>query len=242
VIDLSADLGEGSHGEETIWTLITSANVACGGHTGDDASMAYAACQARDLNVRLGAHPSYPDRENFGRKPMAILPFELRASLTGQIDALRAIAVTHGVRMTHVKPHGALYNQAHHDAVLAGVIVDAMRDVDGALALVCPASSQMAVAARLVGMGVIREAFADRRYEPDGALVARGTPGALLTVVEAADQAGMLAREGAVISRDGSRIAVAFDTVCVHSDMDGAVERLKAIRDRLAGIEALRGW
>jgi 5-oxoprolinase (ATP-hydrolysing) subunit A len=238
VIDLSADLGEGSPGEETIWTLVTSANVACGGHTGDEASMVYAVSQARDLNVHLGAHPSYPDRENFGRKPMPILPHDLRASLAAQIGALRAIAVGNGVRMTHVKPHGALYNQAHHDVVLAGVIVDAMRDVDGALALVCPASSQMAMAARLAGVGVIREAFADRRYEPDGALVARGTAGALLTVAEAADQAGMLAREGAVISRDGSRIAVAFDTVCVHSDMDGAVERLRSIRDRLAGVDA----
>ncbi len=236
MIDLSADLGEGSPGEDTIWTLITCANVACGGHIGDDGSMAYAASKARDLNVRLGAHPSSPDRENFGRKPMPIPPIDLRASLAAQIGALRKIAVDHGVRMTHVKPHGALYNQAHHDLSLAGVIVDAMRDVDGALALVCPAGSQMAVAARLAGAGVIREAFADRRYDPKGALVARGTAGALLTVAEAADQAAMLAREGAVIAIDGSRIAVAFDTICVHSDMDGAVARLRAIHERLAGV------
>ncbi len=236
MIDLSADLGEGSPGEETVWTLVTTANVACGGHIGDNVSMAYAARRACELNVRLGAHPSYPDRENFGREPLSMPLPTLRVSLAAQIGALRGIAVSHSVRMTHVKPHGALYNQAHHDAALAGIIVDAMRDVDGALALVCPDSSQMAVAARLAGMVVIREAFADRRYQPDGALVARGTPGALLTVDEAAHQAVMLVREGVVIARDDTRIAVAFDTICVHSDMDGAVERLKEIRARLSDV------
>lgn len=233
MIDLSADLGEGSPDEETVWTLVTSANVACGGHIGDDASMSYAVRRARELDVRLGAHPSYPDRENFGRTMLSMPSDDLHASLSAQIGALKDIASSQGVRLTHVKPHGALYNQAHHDAALAGVIVDAMRDVDPGLAFVCPASSQMAVAARLVGTAVIREAFADRRYEPNGALVARGTPGALLTVDEAADQAALLASQGVVIARDGARIAVAFDTICIHSDMDGAVERLKAIRERV---------
>lgn len=233
MIDLSADLGEGSPGEEEIWPLITSANVACGGHIGDAESMAHAARRARDLSVRLGAHPSYPDRENFGRKPLSMTPLDLRASLAAQVGALRDIAARHGVALTHVKPHGALYNQAHHDTALAGVIVDAMRDVDAAISIVCAPTSQMAVAARLAGTPVIREAFADRRYEPDGSLVARGTPGALLTVDEAAEQAAMLARERAAIARDGTRVALAFDTICVHADMEGAVERLRAIRARL---------
>lgn len=234
VIDLSADLGEGSPGEEDIWPLITSANVACGGHVGDDFSMGHAARLSRDLGVRLGAHPSYPDRENFGRKPLDLLPLDLRASLIAQIGALREIAARDGVRLTHVKPHGALYNQAHHDASLAGVIVDAMLTVDPTLAIVCAGTSQMAIAARIVGTPVIREAFADRRYEPDGALVARGTSGALLTVDEAAEQASLLARERAVIARDGTRIVVGYDTICVHADMDGAVDRLTAIRRRLS--------
>jgi 5-oxoprolinase (ATP-hydrolysing) subunit A len=234
VIDLSADLGEGSPGEEDVWPLITSANVACGGHVGDTLSMGHAARRANELGVRLGAHPSYPDRENFGRKPLDLPPLDLRASLVAQIGALRDIAERDAVRLTHVKPHGALYNQAHHDASLAGVIVDAMRAVDPALAIVCAGTSQMAVAARVAGTPVIREAFADRRYEPGGALVARGTPGALLTIDEAAEQAALLAREGAVIARDGTRISIDYDTICVHADMDGAVERLKAIRARLA--------
>src|SRR5213592_2277900 len=122
MIDISADMGEGSPGEEDIWPLIDSANVACGGHIGDADSMAHAARRARELDVRLGAHPSYPDRENFGRKPLSMPPLELRASLAAQIGALRDIAAQHAVRLTHVKPHGALYNQAHHDAALAGVI------------------------------------------------------------------------------------------------------------------------
>jgi UPF0271 protein len=235
VIDLSADLGEGSPGEAEIWPLISSANVACGGHIGDELSMGHAARRARELGVRLGAHPSFPDRENFGRKPMSLPPLDLRASLAAQIGNLRAIAQREGVAFTHVKPHGALYNQAHHDAALAGVIVDALSDVDPSIAIVCPDSSRMAVAARVAGTPVIREAFADRRYEPDGSLVARGTPGALLTVAEAADQAAMLAGERSVIARDGSRIRVSFDTICVHADMDGAVERLTAIQARLQG-------
>lgn len=233
MIDLSADLGEGSPGEEEIWPLVTSANVACGGHIGDAASMVHAARRAHALSVRLGAHPSYPDRENFGRKPLSMAPLDLRASLASQIRALRDIAARQGVALTHVKPHGALYNQAHHDSALAGVIVDALRDVDPAIAIVCAPTSQMAIAARLAGTPVIREAFADRRYEPDGSLVARGTPGALLSVDEAAEQAAMLAHEHAAIARDGSRIAIAYDTICVHADMEGAVERLTAIRVRI---------
>jgi UPF0271 protein len=224
VIDISADLGEGAPGEDEIWPLITSANVACGGHIGDDVSMSYAAQRARELGVKLGAHPSYPDRANFGRVSMKIAPDELRASLVTQLDALRAHAPLH-----HVKPHGALYNDAHHDRALADVIVDAIGD----MAIVCSDTSQMAAAARARGLRVIREAFADRRYEPDGSLMSRKLAGSLLTVDEAAAQAGMLARDHAVISRDGSRIKVGFDTICIHADMEHAVERLRAIRARI---------
>jgi UPF0271 protein len=233
LIDLSADLGEGSADEENVWLLVTSANVACGGHIGDHASMTYAARRARDLDVRLGAHPSYPDRENFGRNALSMAPLDLRASLVAQISALGSIASHHDVRLTHVKPHGALYNQAHHDVTLAGVIVDAMRAVDERLAIVCSATSQMALAARVAGTPVIREAFADRRYEPDGSLVPRGTSGALLSIAEAAEQAAGLAAHRSVVARDGTKVAIAFDTICVHADMDGAVQRLQAIRERL---------
>ena len=230
MIDLSADMGEGSPGEDELWPLIDSANVACGGHTGDADSMAYAARRAREHGVRLGAHPSYPDRENFGRKSMSMTPAALRASLVTQISALRAVAP-----IDFVKPHGALYNDAHKDAIRAGIIVEAMREVDPALAIVCPAVSAMAAAARANGVPVIREAFADRRYNSDGTLVSCAEPDALLGVEEAAEQAALLAAERAVIARDGSRIAVAHDTICIHADMERAVERLRAIRQRIGG-------
>jgi len=227
-LDLSADLGEGSPGEDELWSLITSANVACGGHTGDAESMREAALLAKQHGVRLGAHPSYPDRKNFGRKSVDMTPDALRASLIAQLNALRAFAP-----IEHVKPHGALYNDAHKNRALADVIIDAMRDVDPALALVAPDHSEMSAAARAAGISVIREAFADRRYEPDGSLTPRSIPGSTLTIEEAAAQAELLANEGAVIARDGSRITIGLDTLCIHADMEDAVERLHAIRARL---------
>jgi UPF0271 protein len=220
-IALSADLGEGAPGEEEIWPLIDSANVACGGHVGDEASMRDAAARAREHGVRLGAHPSYPDRENFGRLSLSITPEALRTSLIAQLDALRAFAPLH-----HVKPHGALYNDAHKDCALAEVIIDAIGD----MAIVCSDSSQMAAAARARGLRVIREAFADRRYESDGSLMSRKLAGSLLTVDEAAQQARLLALDGVVIARDGARIAIPFDTICIHADMEHAAARLRAIR------------
>jgi 5-oxoprolinase (ATP-hydrolysing) subunit A len=220
--DLSADLGEGSPGEDEIWPLLDRANVACGGHTGDDDSMRNAAERAAAHGVVLGAHPSYPDRENFGRRTMAIPPDALRASLRAQIAALQMFAPVH-----HVKPHGALYNDAHKDRALADVIVSALVP---SMALVAPDHSQMAAAARAAGIPVIREAFADRRYEPDGSLTPRRVAGSTLSVEEAAAQAALLATEGSVIARDGSRVRIAFDTLCIHADMAGAVERMRAVR------------
>ncbi len=228
MIDLSADLGEGSPGEDEIWPLLTSANVACGGHVGDEHSMREAAMQARNNGVRFGAHPSYPDRENFGRRSLDLPPDVLRHALIDQITALHAIEPVH-----HVKPHGALYNDAHRDRALADVIVAAMHAIGPTLALVAPDHSQMAAAARASNLPVIREAFADRRYEPDGSLTPRSLAGSTLTIEEAVAQAGMLAAENAVIARDGSRLAIAFDTLCIHADMEQASTRLRAIRSRL---------
>jgi len=229
VIDLSADLGEGAPDEPEIWPLITSANVACGGHYGDVESMTHAANRARELGTRIGAHPSYPDRENFGRKSMSIPPDTLRATLIDQITVLLNIAG----KLHHVKPHGALYNDAHKERALAEVVIDAIRAIDQTLPIVCSDKSEMAAAARAAGTPVIREAFADRRYNADGSLVARSEPGSLLGIDEAAAQAAMLANEDAIIARDGSRIAIPFDTICVHADMEHAVERLRAIRKAL---------
>jgi len=228
VINLSADLGEGSPGEDEIWPLIDSANVACGGHVGDATSMREAVAHARQHNVRLGAHPSYPDRENFGRRSLAMDSEALRESLVAQIAALNAMQ-----RVEHVKPHGALYNDAHKNRALADVIVKALMPFDAAI--VAPDHSQMAAAARAREQRVIREAFADRRYNADGSLVSRSETGSLLTIDEAAAQAALLASEGVVIARDGTRVPIAFDTICIHADMEHAVERLRAIRKALGG-------
>lgn len=233
MIDLSADLGEGSPDEDRIWPLITSANVACGGHTGDEHSMREAARLARRHSVRFGAHPSYPDRPNFGRKALDLAADVLRATLIHQISALHAIEPVH-----HVKPHGALYNDAHKNRALADVIVSAIQAIHPAPAIVAPDHSQMAIAARAAGIRVIREAFADRRYEPDGSLTPRGIPGSILTVEEAAAQAALLIAEGVVLTRNGSRIAIAFDTICVHADVPYAIDRLCAICARLMSLDA----
>ncbi|HJQ37262.1 MAG TPA: 5-oxoprolinase subunit PxpA [Thermoanaerobaculia bacterium] len=229
MINLSADLGEGSPGEDEIWPLIDSANVACGGHVGNAASMREAVRLAQAHHVKLGAHPSYPDREHFGRRSLDIAPSDLRASLIEQITALRSFG-----DVRHIKPHGALYNDAHKNRALADIIVEALRSIDATIAFVAPDHSQMAAAARAAGTPVIREAFADRRYDPDGALVPRKEPRSTLTVEEAAAQAALLASEGVVIARDGTRVAIAFDTICVHADMENAVKRLRAIRTSLA--------
>jgi UPF0271 protein len=231
VIDLSADLGEGSPDEDQIWPLITSANIACGGHTGDAHSMREAARLARQYDVRFGAHPSYPDRPNFGRKSLDLAPDLLRAALIAQLSALHAIHPLH-----HVKPHGALYNDAHKNRTLADIIIEAMQSIDGAMSIVAPDHSQMAIAARAAGMDVIREAFADRRYEADGSLTPRSLAGATLTIEEAAAQAALLIAEGVVIARDGTKVAIAFDTICIHADMEHAVARLRAVRSRINAL------
>ena len=161
---------------------------------------------------------------------MSIADEDLRESLVAQIAALRDIAAREGVPLQRVKAHGALYNEAHADQRIADVIVAAMLKVDPSLAIVASETSKMAVAARANGMEVVREAFADRRYEPSGALVSRSQPDALLSVDEAAAQAKLLAGEGVVVARNGERIAIAFDTLCIHADMEHAVERLQAIK------------
>lgn len=229
MIELSADLGEGSPREDEIWPLIDAANIACGGHTGDAESMSDAVRLAELHGVRIGAHPSYPDREHFGRRSLVLDPAELRRSLENQIAALSAFAP-----VSRVKPHGALYNDAHHDAALARIIVEALIASPQPIALVAPARSAMAAAAVEADLRVIREAFADRRYEPDGSLTLRRIAGSTLTIEEATAQAQLLASEGSVIARDGSRISVEFDTLCIHADMPQAVERLSAIRNSLS--------
>jgi UPF0271 protein len=242
MIDLSCDLGEATtepeqEVEAALWPLISAANVACGGHVGDEGSMRYAVERARKFGVVLGAHPSYPDRAGFGRTSMTMEHSRLVDSLTSQIGALREIALAMDVRLIRVKPHGALYNDAHHDARLARAVVEAVRGVDSTLALVAAPGSALLDSAREQGLTVIREAFADRRYRKDGSLVPRSHPDALLMDPEAASaQAVSLVRGQRVETIEGAEITVDFDTLCVHGDMPGSVERLRAIRAALEGL------
>ncbi|HEX9985274.1 MAG TPA: 5-oxoprolinase subunit PxpA [Thermoanaerobaculia bacterium] len=224
IFELSADMGEGAADEEPLWPLLDAANIACGGHAGDVTTITHAVARAREHGVILGAHPSYPDRESFGRRSMTMTADALHATLFEQIRALYALGP-----LRRVKPHGALYNDAHHDAVLARTIIEAIVSVDPTLSIVAPNDSQMAHAARTASVPVIREAFADRRYNPDGSLVSRNEPGSLLTVEESVDQTQLLATESTVIATNGTRISIAFDTICLHSDLPGALARATAI-------------
>lgn len=239
MFELSCDLGEASDDrwravERELWTLVDAANVACGGHAGDEASMREAARLASERGVILGAHPSYPDRENFGRKSMALEPHELRSALIHQMSTFAAIAAKEDVALQRVKAHGALYNDAHRDRALAEVLVDAMKSIDESLSIVAAGTSEMAVVARAAGIDVIREAFADRRYMPEGTLVSRKDADALLSIEEAAEQAHRLATRHEVIARGGAMVPLEFDTICIHADTPRAVERARAIRARLA--------
>ena len=243
-IDLSCDLGEAItpdelRSEAEIWPLVTSANIACGGHVGDESSMTRAVAEALRCRVQLGAHPSYPDRPNFGRASSSISPRDLVASLVEQLNLLRAIAAKQGGKLRHVKAHGALYNDAHHDRARATSIVDAVSAVDGSMELVCASGSQVEVVARERGVPLVLEAFADRRYRPDGTLQPRKEAGSLLeTNDDAVTQALLLAREQRVIASDGTSVTIPFATLCLHGDMGGAVERIRAVRAALAAVGA----
>lgn len=226
-IDLSCDLGEAATAaedavEEALFARVTSANVACGGHTGDRASMERAVERARAYGVALGAHPSYPDRVGFGRARLSIAPAALVESLVEQIAALVSIAGETGMAVRHVKAHGALYNDAHQDAGVAESIAAAVARFSPTPALVCSAGSMLMAIGLRAGLAIVAEGFADRRYRPDGSLVPRRAPDALiLDVREAAEQAVALASAGRL------------DTLCIHSDTPNAVARLEAIRAAL---------
>ena len=243
-IDLNSDLGEGAGADAELMPLITTANIACGAHAGDDETMDATVRLALGRGVAIGAHPGYRDRESFGRVALEVAPDELRADLRSQIDALRAIASHAGAAVTHVKAHGALYNGAERDRALAETIASAVSAADPTLTVVAPAGSAMATAAAAAGLRLAREAFVDRAYEGDGTLRSRRLPGALLTdPAAAAQQALSIVRDGRVRAHDGPFIPVEADTLCVHGDTPGAAAILRAVRAALVaeGI-ALRAF
>jgi UPF0271 protein len=233
-IDLNADLGEGAGSDEALLGLVSSANIACGWHAGDAKTMRQCVRWAIEHGVAIGAHPSFPDRENFGRSTMHLPPDEIVANVLYQVGALAAIAKSEGGKLSHVKAHGQLYNQAVKEPELADALCEAVRRFDPSLKFFGLAGSGMIDAARRAGLTPVEEVFADRGYMPDGSLVPRSQPGALIEDEEQSlAQTLSLVRDRQVTAIDGSTVPVNAQTVCLHGDGAHALEFARRIRDRL---------
>ncbi|MEM9054170.1 MAG: 5-oxoprolinase subunit PxpA [Pseudomonadota bacterium] len=243
VMDLNADLGEGGQYDEALMALITSCNIACGGHTGDEASMRAALSLAKAHNVAAGAHPSFPDRENFGRVDSELTGAALEQKLSEQVEALKQIAAELDIAVTHLKPHGALYNMAARDPGLAASVADVTASLLPGAALVGPPESELTQAAARTNLLFIAEGFADRAYEADGQLRSRQKAGAVLTDPEQQSQQALnMALNHQVSAYTGERLSLPVQTLCLHGDTPGALEAARAIRETLEqnGVEICR--
>lgn len=242
-VDINCDMGElpeaiANGSQEAIMPFLTSINVACGGHAGDEASMTTTILQAGRWGLAVGAHPSYPDRANFGRIAMEMSSEEIAATVRDQVRALAEVAARHGIALQHVKPHGALYNAAAGDLQIARAIAEGVSRWSKELVMVGLAGSVMLEVFREAGFAVAAEAFADRRYEADGSLRARRFPDALITdPAMAAQQVVGIVESGMIVAVDGSRIGVRADTVCIHGDTAGAL----AIAAEVSRVLRVRG-
>jgi 5-oxoprolinase (ATP-hydrolysing) subunit A len=229
-IDLNCDLGEGVGNDEAIMPFITSANIACGFHAGDENTMRETIRLAKRFQVNIGAHPSWEDRENFGRKEMNLSPKEAEKIIQYQIEMFVKICKEENANLTHVKPHGALYNQAARDDELAKAIVHAIKGVGEDLILIGLAGSSSIEAGIKMGLRVAREGFPDRRYNLDGSLMSRNISGA---VIESSDE---VAHHALTLILGGG-----LDTLCLHGDNLNAIENAKLLRDVLKknGVEVM---
>ena len=241
-IDLNGDVGESfgayeiGHDAELI-PILTSANIACGFHAGDPGVMRATVALAREHGTNIGAHPGFPDLVGFGRRELKATPREVEDLVAYQIGALAAIAATQGMRLSHVKPHGALYNMAARDPELADAIARATAAVDRSLLLFGLPGSKSLDAARRHGVRAISEAFADRAYRPDGSLVPRSEPGAVIDdTQQVVERAVAIARERMVVAANGTRVPLDVETICVHGDTRGAAELASRIRKALVDV------
>lgn len=244
LIDLNADLGE-SYGpytlgaDDALLAVVTSANIACGFHAGDPLVMKRAVEAALARGVHIGAHPGLPDLQGFGRRRLSITPDEAYAMTLYQIGALAGVARAAGGALSHVKPHGALYNMAEEDDDLADAIAGAARDFDARLIVYALSGGRLARAALGMGLTVAHEVFADRGYAADGTLLPRSAPGAVIHDADAAAERMIgLIETGEIAAVSGEMIALRADTICTHGDGAGAVEMARRLRERLtqAGI------
>lgn len=235
-IDLSADVGEGAD-DLPIFPLISSVSIACGAHAGDEETMERCIAEAKRLSIAIGAHPGYPDREGFGRRLIPMSDRDLAETLREQIATLRRICARNQVALTHVKPHGALYNEAAIDHRLAVSVAEAIKDAG--LILIGLAGSKLLQAAVEAGLETAAEGFADRRYMADGTLAPRSLDGSLIEdPAEAAAQAVAIATGKPIQDVDGSPLLIEAQTICLHSDTPGALAIARGVRDALerAGV------
>ena len=238
-IDLNADLGEGAPHDRELLAIVSSANISCGAHAGDADTIANAIRLAQAHGVRIGAHPSFPDRENFGRKAMQMPMPSLRNHLLYQLHAIRGMALTQGVELYHVKPHGALYNLAATDSKLAEDLALIIKEFDPRLVIVGLAGGELLRCAKELGMKIKAEGFADRRYTTNGTLVPRSEPHSVIhDPQQAVKQCLEMIGDGKVTTLEGERIDVDIDTLCLHGDTAQALNFAQDIAEALnkAGI------
>lgn len=238
-LDLNADLGEGIGNDEAMLEIVSSANIACGGHAGDLVSMVVALRAARTHGVTVGAHPGFADPENFGRRRLVLPPEELDATVRGQVRDLAERAVEEGVPLRYVKLHGALANMAAEEPAIAAVCFAACEGLVRGLGILAIDNSAQAEVAEALGFPVVREAYADRAYQPNGLLLPRSEPGAVIHDAGfIAERALRLAESGEIVAVDGTVIATDARSLCIHGDNPEAVVIARAVRDALeaAGI------
>lgn len=227
-------MGEGVGNEDWLMPYISSANISCGFHAGDESAIHKTIELCLEYNVAIGAHPSFDDRSNFGRREMNLAPEEIYRLVRTQIQIMMKAAHDAGGKVKHIKPHGALYNMAARDASMASSIVSAIRDIDNTLILFGSSGSHLISEAEKTGLRVANEVFADRTYQDNGHLTPRSQTNALITdVEEVVHQTLQFIRKGAVTSTSGKIIPVTADTICIHGDGPHAVEFAKAIYNKL---------
>ncbi|MEO7224311.1 MAG: 5-oxoprolinase subunit PxpA [Devosia sp.] len=239
-LDLNADLGEGVGDDATMLEIVSSANVACGGHAGDAETMRATVRAAKVRGVVIGAHPGFADRENFGRRRLVMPPEELDASIRQQVRTLVEIAEEEGWPVRYVKLHGALANMAAEEPAVMALCLAAIEGLVQDMAVLAIDNSAQDEVAEALGFRTIREAYADRAYQPGGLLVSRQMPGAVLhDAAEIAERAVRLAETGEIVAADGSVVRTEARSLCIHGDTPGAVAIARAVKDALAsaGVE-----
>lgn len=233
-VDLNCDLGEGIQTDEQIIPLISSANIACGFHAGDTITITKTISNCLRHHVSIGAHPSWPDKENFGRKELQLSTFELYNIIIEQLNIISQLILQQGAKLAHVKPHGALYNQSANDQSIAFTIAKAVKDFDASLLLFGLSGSHSITEAEKIGLFTVNEVFADRTYQDDGSLTPRSQPNALIEDEDkAVKQAMQMITQKTVTTTNGKIIPIIAETICLHGDGKNAVHFAKAISTAL---------